>query len=157
LDNSQNTVQEPVEKSQDNVPEEEEKNKTSANPKSTTGSDSVGTGIKKMSIDEESSSQDFVELQSITNEDDITAKATTSITEVQKDSISVSEIDSENSSQGSESEPLSKSKRKGRKPTKFTSLKKFVKKKENKQTKKIRRKKKQEEGIQKTQKEMIKN
>ena len=100
LDNSQNTVQEPVEKSQDNVPEEEEKNKTSANPKSTTGSDSVGTGIKKMSIDEESSSQDFVELQSITNEDDITAKATTSITEVQKDSISVSEIDSENSSQG---------------------------------------------------------
>ena len=100
LDNSQNTVQEPVEKSQDNVPEEEEKNKNSANPKSATGSDSVGTGIKKMSIDEESSSQDFVELQSITNEDDITAKATTSITEVQKDSISVSEIDSENSSQG---------------------------------------------------------
>ena len=100
LDNSQNTVQEPVEKSQDNVPEEEEKNKNSANPKSTTGSDSVGTGIKKMSIDEESSSQDFVELQSITNEDDITAKTTTSITEVQKDSISVSEIDSENSSQG---------------------------------------------------------
>ena len=39
-------------------------------------------------------------------------------------------------SSGSESEPLSKSKRKGRKPTKFTSLKKFVKKKENKQTKK---------------------
>ena len=37
-------------------------------------------------------------------------------------------------SSGSESEPLSKSKRKGRKPTKFTSLKKFVKKKENKQT-----------------------
>ena len=100
LDNSQNTVQEPVEKSQDNVPEEEEKNKNSANPKSTTGSDSVGTGIKKMSIDEESSSQDFVELQSITNEDDITAKTTTSITEVQKDSIPVSEIDSENSSQG---------------------------------------------------------
>ena len=100
LDNSQITVQEPVEKSQDNVPEEEEKNKNSANPKSTTGSDSVGTGIKKMSIDEESSSQDFVELQSITNEDDITAKTTTSITEVQKDSISVSEIDSENSSQG---------------------------------------------------------
>lgn len=100
LENSQNTVQEPVEKSQDNVPEEEEKNKNSANPKSTTGSDSVGTGIKKMSIDEESSSQDFVELQSITNEDDITAKTTTSITEVQKDSISVSEIDSENSSQG---------------------------------------------------------
>ena len=100
LDNSQITVQEPVEKSQDNVPEEEEKNKNSANPKSTTRSDSVGTGIKKMSIDEESSSQDFVELQSITNEDDITAKTTTSITEVQKDSISVSEIDSENSSQG---------------------------------------------------------
>ena len=100
LDNSQNTVQEPVEKSQDNVPEEEEKNKNSANPKSTTGSDSVGTGIKKMSIDEESSSQDFVELQSITNGDDITAKTTTSITEVQKDSIPVSEIDSENSSQG---------------------------------------------------------
>ena len=39
-------------------------------------------------------------------------------------------------SSGSESEPLSKSKRKGRKPTKFTSLKKFVNKKENKQTKK---------------------
>ena len=102
LENSQNTVQEPVEKSQDNVQEEEEKNKNSANPKSTIGSDSTGTGIEntKMSNDEESSGQDFVELQSITNGDDITAKTTTSITEVQKDSIPVSEIDSENSSQG---------------------------------------------------------
>merc|ERR1711879_8570 len=126
MGNSQNTVQESVEKSQDNVQEEEEKNKTSANPKSTTGSDSTGTGIEntKMSNDEESSGQDFVELQSIMNGDDITAKPTTSITEVQKDSIPVSEIDSENSSQGSESEPLSKSEGKGRKPTKFTSLRK---------------------------------
>ena len=68
-------------------------------------------------------------MDDITNED---ITATTSSTKVPKESI-LSEIDSENSSQGSESEPLSKSKRKGRKPTKFTSLKKFVKKKDGKQ------------------------
>ena len=68
-------------------------------------------------------------MDDVTNED---ITATTSSTKVPKESI-LSEIDSENSSQGSESEPLSKSKRKGRKPTKFTSLKKFVKKKDGKQ------------------------
>ena len=80
-ENSQNSVQEFVEKSQENVQKEEE-------PKST-GSGSTGTG-----------NGNLVELQSVTNEeDDITAKTSSSTEVLPKESI-LSEIDSENSSQG---------------------------------------------------------